>query len=201
MKHKAKWRQLSPENFEILVKESRSFRELAQKIGYNPDSGSAICSLKKAIQERKLDTSHFLGQSWNKNNYNFSSFEKHSLKKNGKTTLNPLIFLRGRKCENCGITQWLGNPINLEIHHINGDRSDNSLDNLQLLCPNCHSYTSTFGYKNKYQTTKEEDFVEALRQSSNIRSALKLLGLTPCGANYERARELIERYKLTHLYS
>jgi 5-methylcytosine-specific restriction endonuclease McrA len=38
----------------------------------------------------------------------------------------------------------LGQPINLEVHHIDGDRTNNSLENLQLLCPNCHSYTTNF---------------------------------------------------------
>ena len=83
-----------------------------------------------AVKERKLDTSHFLGQGWNKDNYNYSLFEKNSIKKNGKTTAKPLIALRGNKCENCGLTEWLGQPIKLEVHHKNGDRSDNSLENL-----------------------------------------------------------------------
>jgi 5-methylcytosine-specific restriction endonuclease McrA len=79
------------------------------------------------------------------------------------------VKLRGRKCENCGITEWLGQPINLEIHHINGDRSDNSLNNLMILCPNCHSYTSNFRRrKDKYITVKDEDFVFALQQCQNI---------------------------------
>lgn len=55
--------------------------------------------------------------------------------------MNPLIKLRGRKCEKCGLEVWLDNPITLEIHHKDGDRSNNTLENLMLLCPNCHSYT------------------------------------------------------------
>lgn len=105
-----------------------------------------------------------------------------------------MVKIRGHKCENCGLTEWLGQPINLEIHHINGDRTDNTFENLQLLCPNCHSYTETFCYKSKNQIITEEDYVEALKSSKNISQALKLLGLTPAGGNYSRARELIEKY-------
>lgn len=196
----AKWRQLPEEEFARLVKESRSFYQLAEKIGYEKSGGGTQTSLKKAVQERNLDTSHFLGQGWNKDNYDYSLFQKNTLKKNGKTTLKPLIALRGRKCQCCGLETWLDQPINLEIHHINGDRSDNSLENLQILCPNCHSYTENFCQKTKKQTVKDEDFVIALKESKNISQALKKLGLTPAGGNYTRARELIEKYELTHLY-
>lgn len=48
-------------------------------------------------------------------------------------------------CEICGISQWCDAPLALTLHHINGDRHDNRLENLQLLCPNCHSQTDTFG--------------------------------------------------------
>ena len=95
----------------------------------------------------------------------------------------------------------MGKPINLEIHHINGDRGDNRLENLQLLCPNCHSYTETFC--NKQDVTKrnipDEDFVKALLMNTNIRAALKSLGLSACGGNYERAYNLIEQYNIIHL--
>lgn len=197
----AKWRQLEEKEFERLVAESRSFQDLAKKIGYEKTGGGTQTSLKQAVQERGLDISHFLGQAWNRDNYDYSSFEKNSIKKNGKTTLKPLITLRGNKCECCGLTEWMNQPIKLEIHHKNGDRSDNSLENLQLLCPNCHSYTETFCYKSRNSIIKEEDFVLALKENSNISQALKMLGLTPAGGNYTRARELIEKYNLTHLYS
>lgn len=50
----------------------------------------------------------------------------------------------GEKCNCCGITEWNGKPINLEVNHIDGMAYNNVLDNLELLCPNCHSQTNTF---------------------------------------------------------
>ena len=56
---------------------------------------------------------------------------------------------QAQRCENCGISRWRERSLSLCLHHINGDRHDNRLENLQLLCPNCHSQTPNFGSKNK----------------------------------------------------
>ena len=72
----------------------------------------------------------------------------------GGVLLQPLISLRGHKCECCGLTEWLGQPIALELHHINGITTDNRLDNLVILCPNCHAQTDNYRGLNK-SATKE----------------------------------------------
>lgn len=52
------------------------------------------------------------------------------------------------KCECCGINEWNGKPITLQLHHKNGNPRDNCLENLEVLCPNCHSQTDNYGSKN-----------------------------------------------------
>ena len=56
--------------------------------------------------------------------------------------------LKRNRCEECGISRWRERPLSLCLHHVNGERHDNRLENLVLLCPNCHSQTPNFGSKN-----------------------------------------------------
>ena len=195
----AKWRAFSKQQIEEIVKNSRSDREVAEKLGYAKDGGGTKQSLHNMYAQLELDTSHFLGKGWNKNNFDYKSFEYGSIKKNGVTTLTPLIALRGRKCECCGLTEWLGKEINLEIHHKDGDRLNNSLTNLEILCPNCHSYTSNWRKLRKKKIISEEDFVYALQHNSSIRQTLLALGLSAAGGNYDRAKELIVKYNITNI--
>jgi hypothetical protein len=57
--------------------------------------------------------------------------------------------LKEPRCEQCGMSDWRGKPLALELHHVNGDGHDNTLENLLLLCPNCHSQTDTWGGRNR----------------------------------------------------
>ena len=55
--------------------------------------------------------------------------------------------IREQKCEECGITEWMGQEAPLELHHIDGDRFNNNFINLQILCSNCHSLTPNYSGK------------------------------------------------------
>ena len=59
--------------------------------------------------------------------------------------------LKSNVCELCGLTEWLGRPLSMELHHKNGNKHDNRLGNLQILCPNCHSQTETYGGRNGHR--------------------------------------------------
>jgi hypothetical protein len=59
--------------------------------------------------------------------------------------------LKENRCEICGISEWQGRPINVQLHHKNGDGLDNRLINLEFLCPNCHSQTDTYGGRNGHR--------------------------------------------------
>jgi hypothetical protein len=57
--------------------------------------------------------------------------------------------IKQNRCEICGLTEWLGRPLSMALHHINGDGRDNRIENLQLLCPNCHSQTANFSARGR----------------------------------------------------
>lgn len=71
-----------------------------------------------------------------------------------RTHLKQRLFKEGLKenrCEICGIRTWLGKPVGMQLHHRNGDGNDNRLFNLQILCPNCHAQTDTWGGRNGHR--------------------------------------------------
>ena len=59
--------------------------------------------------------------------------------------------LKENRCEKCGITEWVGKPLSMQLHHINGDGQDNRLENIIFLCGNCHSQTDTYGGRNGHR--------------------------------------------------
>jgi hypothetical protein len=65
-----------------------------------------------------------------------------------------LVEERGYRCECCGLTEWMGEPIPLSVHHKDGDASNNIPANLDLLCLNCHGITPNFGRKNSKGSRK-----------------------------------------------
>jgi 5-methylcytosine-specific restriction endonuclease McrA len=55
------------------------------------------------------------------------------------------------RCERCGITEWLAEPLTMQLHHINGNGKDNRLENIEFLCANCHSQTASYGGRNGHR--------------------------------------------------
>lgn len=98
------------------------------------------------------------------------------------------------RCSVCGVEDWRGSPLVLELDHINGIRNDHRFHNLRLLCPNCHSQTDTWrGRQNKGKRRRVDDttLLTALQESRSIRSALLKVGLAPMGGNYARCHSLL----------
>ncbi len=63
--------------------------------------------------------------------------------------------LKQNRCERCGIAEWQGEPLNMALHHINGDGHDNRLENIALICANCHAQTPNYGGKNGHRRLKQ----------------------------------------------
>jgi len=156
----------------------------------NKESNSL--GLAKAHLEGRLNTNH-LTRKHRQGNLG----KRHAVFGNpGKGDFkNSLLTERGHQCENCKLSEWLGQPIMLELEHTDGCRQNNTRENLKLLCPNCHSQTPTWRGRNipgkKGKIVSDEKLLKALKEESNIYKALVKVGLTPRGANYSRCHNLL----------
>ena len=121
-------------------------------------------------------------------------FKKTEQPLRGGVLLPELIKLRGHKCECCGLSEWNNLPITLQAHHIDGDKTNNELENLSLLCPNCHSQTDNFCSKNiKKPPVSDDVLIKALQEQPSIRQALLSVGLSDGSVNYKRAKALLTK--------
>ena len=149
--------KFTKDDYKNAAKVSFSIAGMCRYLNLAPKGGN-YSTIKKYIKEYEIDTSHFTGKGWNVG----LKFKPHPqfnmeeiLVKNKTYNTNKLrkrLIDEGYKeykCECCGNTEWMGKPIPLELHHINGDRNDNRLENLQILCPNCHSFTENYRGSNK----------------------------------------------------
>jgi hypothetical protein len=149
-------RKWTDEHLADAVRTAISFRQVISQLGLRAAGGN-YATIKRRIADLRLDTQHWLGQahlrgkshSWGKALplatilISGSRFSSHHLK-------NRLIKERVFKavCSNCGLAQWMSRPIPLELDHIDGDRENNCVENLRLLCPNCHALTPTYRARN-----------------------------------------------------
>jgi Zn finger protein HypA/HybF involved in hydrogenase expression len=99
------------------------------------------------------------------------------------------------KCLECGINNWNNKTLILQMDHIDGDKQNNILNNLRLLCPNCHSQTDTFSNRKKDTILKvhidEKIIIETIKSCHNIREVLIKLNLQPHGGNYPRIQKIL----------
>lgn len=145
----------------LAVQKSKSIYEVLRVMGLKPDGGGNQLTIRKYIDKLGLDTNHFeIRKSSGVNakkpleellvlSNDFSSIKSNSLKKR-------LISegVKEAKCEQCGITQWYNHKAPLELHHINSNHFDNRLENLQILCSNCHSVTHAYKPSKKKKAQK-----------------------------------------------
>lgn len=152
----------TPIELQKLLDESNGYADVLRKLGMN-EHGANPRTLKKVIAEYNLDETKL-----NENRHNlFSRCSEYANKANVKYSLNDILAgkhpgyqsgrllerlieegYKERKCERCGIVDWMGQKITFHLHHRDGDHDNNKLENLESLCPNCHSQTNNFAGRN-----------------------------------------------------
>lgn len=151
--------KFTKEQFEKVVKKSLSIAQVCRELGIVAVGGN-YKTVHSKIKLWEIDTSHFTGAAWNVGERYRPVKEKAPLSEiciensthTNTGSLKKRLYKEGlkeQKCECCGITEWQNKPISLELDHINGVNTDNRLENLRILCPNCHSQTHSFRGKNK----------------------------------------------------
>ncbi len=137
------------------IKTSTSIRQVLLTLGLKASGGSSYKNILDFIEKNHIDISHFTGQSWSKNKKLSQKVKTDDYLSNKKSITSHRLRVRLiseqkllPKCSSCNLTEWLGNPMPLELDHIDGNHQNNELSNLRLLCPNCHAFTPTYKTKN-----------------------------------------------------
>jgi len=189
------YKDYTDEDLVKYVKEVKSMEGLLRKLGKKIAGGTRL-GLKKKIQNLGLSTSHWTGQLWSKGRQ-LKSFPE--MKSNNRIRLH-LYNIYGKRCQLCGIENWLDKEIIFEVHHINGNSSDNSEDNLLVLCPNCHSQTPNYrnkNRKNKKLLSNLEDCEEGLiKETFKEKKQVKDSLCSVCGVQITRgAKKCVKCYQ------
>lgn len=186
------------ENFLKAVKQSYTKADLCRNLGLKVNSGN-YTTVERYIRKYNVDISHFNRMPWNKGKRWVGAnakplseiLVKNSSYTQGSKLRKKLIDanLKENKCEVCGYTE------NLQLHHINGDHFDNRLENLQILCPNCHAKTDSYcgkGKRTKIITPKfnfitEEESLKRLEKKRTKKSKKEPFKIKceECGKEFE----------------
>ena len=153
------------EQLELIIKENFSVAECLRKLGLRPAGGN-YKYFNRLVEYFNLDTCHFTGQGWSvgkkiSNSNRGISLDKILIENSTFVSSNHLrkkLLKEGiklHKCEKCLHEVWNNLPIPLELEHCNGINTDNRIENLLLLCPNCHAQTDHYRGKNKLGYTYE----------------------------------------------
>lgn len=152
------------EQFKSAIESSKTWSEVAQKLNLTVWGGGTRDRWRIRAKKLGISYSHFLGIRHCKGKRGplwvpvEHFLRKRKSKGIGSFRLKLRLFQEGlkqNKCEICGLDEWLGKPLCCQLHHKSGDVFDNRLENLQILCPNCHTQTDTYAAKNRGAGTRK----------------------------------------------
>jgi 5-methylcytosine-specific restriction endonuclease McrA len=148
-------------DLEEAIRTSKCWREVLEKLNSSLHYRGSQSHIKQKAQKLNLDFSHFIGIA----HRNRKCGPKRPIEDYYLSTTVSSDYLKKRlldenikeyKCEICAFREWLTQPIPLELHHIDADATNNRLNNLQILCSNCHSLVHK-NLINKLKIVKQVD--------------------------------------------
>lgn len=191
------WKKFTKNNFENLIKLSKNKTDVLNRLKLRNNGGN-YNTLTRYIENFKIDISHFKRPSYEKHNVNKMDMKiiliKNSTYSNNCSLKNRLYNegYKERKCELCGQGEkWKDKKMSLILDHINGIHSDNRIENLRIVCPNCNATLETHGGKNlkkKYKKIKFKKPIKYCKCGKMIRKETKM-----CMECYSLNRRKIER--------
>ena len=156
------------EELGAIVSDCLSYRELISKCGYKSWNGNTISTIKRRLADSRISTDHFQARGCigitrtAENVFCKDSTAAQQVVRRWYTKLECSPY----ECSVCGLSDWQGKRLVLQLDHINGDNHDNRLENLRWLCPNCHSQTNTFCGKQKKKNHWTSNGITDVEQSN-----------------------------------
>lgn len=171
-------KKYNKEELSEIVKGSVSIAGCLRKLNIRAVGGN-YKTIAKHIKRLNIDTSHFTGQGWSSGKRLGPSTRaapldailvQNSLYGNSNLLKGKLIAanLKSRLCEQCKNTKWNDKDIPLELEHCNGDNTDNRIENLKLLCPNCHAQTAFYRGRNKLSKRNERNALNRVKLGESL---------------------------------
>lgn len=100
--------------------------------------------------------------------------------------------IKAAKCEKCGVEEWCGEPAPLELHHIDGCHTNHFIDNLQIVCCNCHGIIHAVAIRHRRPPATDEEIRKVLQEmGGNLRQTVLTLGYPETGSSYDRVRRVL----------